>query len=80
MGKGAFGTVYKGKQYGTDGPWRAIKKIEKKAVSNLQLLMSEIEIMITLDHPSIIKLYDIFEWKQAIYLVTEYFIFLQKFL
>ena len=27
LGKGAFGTVYKGKLRGTQGPWRAIKKM-----------------------------------------------------
>lgn len=28
--------------------------------------------MITMDHPSVIKLYDIFEWKGAVYLVTDF--------
>ena len=57
---------------GSEGAWRAIKKIERKAVTIPQMLINEIEIMITMDHPSIIKLYDIFEWKNAVYLITEY--------
>lgn len=24
------------------------------------------------DHPSVIKLYEIFEWKNSVYLITEY--------
>jgi len=71
MGKGAFGTVYRGKVAGTNGPWRAIKKIERKSVTNPEMLTNEIEIMITLDHPTSIKLYDIFEWRNSVYLVTE---------
>jgi hypothetical protein len=27
LGQGAFGIVYRGKVAGTEGPWRAIKKI-----------------------------------------------------
>ena len=28
--------------------------------------------MMFVDHPSVIKLYEIFEWKNSVYLVTEY--------
>jgi len=31
LGKGAYGIVYKGRIRGTEGPWRAIKKIPKTA-------------------------------------------------
>ena len=52
--------MYKGRVAGSEGSWRAVKKIEKKAITNTQMLMDEIQFMITLDHPSVIKLYDIF--------------------
>ena len=72
IGNGAFGTVFKGKVAGTDNVLRAIKKIDRKAVASYELLVNEIEIMMFVDHPSVIKLYEIFEWKNSVYLVTEY--------
>ncbi len=35
------------------------------------MLMEEIQVMMSMDHPSILKIYDVFEWKQAVYIVTE---------
>lgn len=72
MGKGAFGTVYKGRIKGSEGPWRAIKKIPKAAIKDSSMLLNEIEISIGLDNPNIVKLYEIYEWNNNIYLVTEY--------
>lgn len=71
MGKGAFGTVYKGRIKGSDGPWRAIKKIPKAAIKDSSMLLNEIEISIGLDNPNIVKLYEIYEFNNSIYLVTE---------
>ena len=71
LGKGAFGVVYKGRQRGTEGPWRAIKKIQKAQIKDLNMLMNEIEISVTLDNPNIIKIYEIFEFNNCVYLVTE---------
>jgi len=34
LGKGAYGTVYKAKAKNTNGPWRAVKKMLKKAIRN----------------------------------------------
>jgi serine/threonine protein kinase len=36
------------------------------------MLLNEIEISMTLDNPNIVKLYEIYEFNQAIYLVGEY--------
>ena len=36
------------------------------------MLMNEIEISVTLDNPNIIKIYEIFEFNNCVYLVTEY--------
>lgn len=58
---------------GTEGPWRAIKKILKSVIKDPTMLLNEIEVSIQLDNPNIIKLYEVFEYDKAIYLVTEYF-------
>lgn len=72
LGKGAFGTVYKGRIKGTEGPWRAIKKIPKASIKDSASLLNEIEISMELDNPNIVKLYEIYEWNQSVYLVSEY--------
>ena len=63
--------VYKGKEKG-GSDWRAIKKIAKKNIKQPELLLNEIEILKSLDHPSCIKLYETFEDDQNVFLVTEY--------
>lgn len=72
LGKGAFGTVYKGRIKGTEGPWRAIKKIPKASIKDSTSLLNEIEISMELDNPNIVKLYEIYEWNHSVYLVCEY--------
>ena len=62
--------VFKGREKGAT-EWRAIKKINKKAVKNPETLINEIEILKSLDHPSCIKLYETFEDETNLYLVTE---------
>lgn len=49
----------------------AVKTIPKAKVRSLQMLRNEIDIMKTLDHPSIIKLYDAFEDDDSVHLVME---------
>jgi calcium-dependent protein kinase len=53
-------------------PLRAIKMIPKRMIENKEKFMQEIEIMRTLDHPNIIKLYETFEDLSNIYLILEY--------
>lgn len=72
LGKGAFGTVYKGRLRGTEGPWRAIKKIQKTQIKDVNMLMNEIEISAGLDNPNIVKIYEIYEYNQCVYIVSEY--------
>lgn len=62
--------VYKAKEKG-GSEWRAIKKINKKNIKQPEILLNEIEILKTLDHPSCIKLYETFEDDQNVFLVTE---------
>ena len=70
LGKGSYGFVQLGKLKGTKVQ-RAIKIINKSKVSNAERFKLEIEIMMRLDHPSILKLYDYFEDKKYVYLVLE---------
>lgn len=71
LGKGAFGTVYRGRLKGTEGPWRAIKKIPKASIKDTASLLNEIEISMCIDNPNIVKIYEVYEWNQSVYLVTE---------
>lgn len=40
-----------------ENAWRAIKKIPKRKVKDRSEFLNEIEILMKLDHPNIIKLY-----------------------
>lgn len=70
LGKGTYGTVQLGRIRGTKTE-RAIKIIEKSKVSNFERFKLEVEIMMRLDHPSILRLYDYFEDEKRVYLVLE---------
>lgn len=49
----------------------AIKTIKKSKVSRIESLRREIDILRCVDHPCIIKLYDVYEDERFIHLVTE---------
>lgn len=49
----------------------AIKAIQKKKVEDFQTFVNEINILKVLDHPNIIKLYEIWEWNNVCFLVLE---------
>lgn len=53
---------------------RAVKIIKKKALAEdeRKKLKNEAEILRKLDHPNIIKLYEIFEDKKYYYIITEF--------
>jgi len=72
LGRGAFSIVRKGKHKKT-GQQVAIKTIEKNFVEkqDLQLLAREIEIMKKVNHPNVLKLYEVFETDETISLVME---------
>lgn len=70
LGKGSYGRVQLGKLKGTNLK-RAIKIIEKSKVSNVERFKLEVEIMMKLDHPNILRLIDYFEDKKYVYLVLE---------
>jgi len=72
IGRGAFSVVKKAKNRKT-GKEVAIKFIEKKFVDkqDLVLLGREIDIMKQLDHPHVLKLFEVFETDEIIALVME---------
>ena len=70
LGKGAYGKVYEVKNRITE-EIRACKQLSKSNIKNLKTFEKEIEILIKLDHPNIIKLYEIFEDERFLFLVME---------
>jgi calcium-dependent protein kinase len=77
IGYGVFGTVreaFKISSTLTSGELRpyAVKSIIKSKVERkLELLRRELEILKTVDHPNIIKLFEVYEDKKYLHLVTE---------
>ena len=73
LGKGAFGEVYLTSKQGTNQKY-ATKKIDKKFTQNpraKRYLDNEISILQEIEHPNIIKLIEVHETTQYIYLVME---------
>mmetsp|Transcript_15505 Transcript_15505/g.32738 ORF Transcript_15505/g.32738 Transcript_15505/m.32738 type:complete len:504 (-) Transcript_15505:72-1583(-) len=74
LGAGSYGSVCKAEHKASKSQ-RAIKTISKAQTGKTQKaqerLEAEIDIMKSMDHPGIIKLYETFEDKQNIYLVME---------
>ncbi|CAI5730401.1 unnamed protein product [Hyaloperonospora brassicae] len=70
LGHGHYGTVRVGVSKAT-GKKVAIKTIPKAKVSRPETMRREISILKTLDHPNIIKLYDVCEGHRHLHLVTE---------
>ncbi|ELT95457.1 hypothetical protein CAPTEDRAFT_119833 [Capitella teleta] len=73
IGKGNFAKVKLAKHVPT-GREVAIKIIDKTQLnqSSLQKLMREVRIMKVLDHPNIVKLFEVIETEKTLYLVMEY--------
>ena len=73
LGKGAFGEVFLTSKQGSTQKF-ATKKIDKKFTANpraKKYLDNEINILKEIDHPNIIKLYEVQETTQYYYLVME---------
>lgn len=71
VGQGAFGIVYKAHEKNTDLV-RAIKQVMNENIKNYDGFMGEVAALKTLDHPHIIKLFEVYEDKDCVYLVQEY--------
>jgi len=74
LGKGSFGSVFKVLQIET-GLIRAMKVIKKESLSyqdDDQKFLKEIEILIGIEHPNIIKIYEYYTDEIYYYLITEF--------
>ncbi|KAM6082387.1 LOW QUALITY PROTEIN: serine/threonine-protein kinase MARK1-like [Chlamydotis macqueenii] len=73
IGKGNFGKVNLARHVLT-GREVAVKIIEKTQLdpTSLQKLVREVRIMKTLNHPNIVKLFEVIETEKTLYLVMEY--------
>mmetsp|Transcript_8279 Transcript_8279/g.19472 ORF Transcript_8279/g.19472 Transcript_8279/m.19472 type:complete len:564 (-) Transcript_8279:50-1741(-) len=71
LGKGGYGTVFKAKSLLHDAT-RAIKQIPKTNVKeDMKYVEQELQVMVSLNHPNVVRLYEFFEEPTMIYLVTE---------
>ena len=72
LGTGAFGMVKKATKR-TSGEVRAVKMIDKLQLDQQEKisLKYEIDILKNLTHPNIVRLYEVYENKSQIYMVTE---------
>lgn len=70
LGSGSYGKVFQVKNKIT-GETRACKQLAIKHIQNYEKFMLEINILSKMDHPNIIKLYEVFEDKRYVYLVME---------
>lgn len=74
LGKGFFGIVVRGEDKVT-GQARAIKIIKKEKLQeksmNLELLSNEYKLMFNIDHPNIIRLFEVYDDAKYIYFVME---------
>jgi serine/threonine-protein kinase ULK/ATG1 len=69
LGRGSFSVIYKGYRISDNIPV-AVKKINR--VISQSYLKNEINLMKTLNHPNIVKLYDIINENGKIYMILEY--------
>ena len=70
IGSGGFSRCLEVKNK-TTGLLFACKELPKKKLSDYEGLMREVNLMIKLDHPNIIKLYEVYENENNIYLIME---------
>lgn len=63
LGAGAYGTVYRATDKKT-GQARAIKKVESNKILNYDGFIGEVQALKQLDHPNIIKLYEVYSLKE----------------
>jgi len=74
LGKGTFGTVYK-VMHKITGSIRAMKVISKNKMKygfTDEDIFQEINILKTLEHPHIIKIYEFYTYQQNYYLINEF--------
>lgn len=74
IGRGAFGVVYRGRQLTLDRPV-ALKRLPSQPLTEPQAarrLDTEIAALVRLEHPSVVRLFDVKRTRSALWLVMEY--------
>ena len=73
LGSGSYGLVYKAKNLTTDNivAIKVIEKVQENMIDDLEI-KNEINILKTLSHPNIVKIYEFFDTPIYYYIVTEY--------
>ena len=70
IGEGGSSKVYKVKEKST-GEIRVMKEVNKSKLPNVKYFKTEIKILAMLDHPNILRLFEVFEDQKNFYLITE---------
>lgn len=71
LGQGTFGIVYLAENKATDEQV-AIKQVKKAQLgADLTDWKLEMKLLLTLDHPNIIRLFEVYDYKSYMYLITE---------
>ena len=73
LGQGAYGKVWK-VTHKTTGLVRAMKQLKKSALikEEEERLLQEMKILRYLDHPNVVKLFELYQDEQNYYLITEF--------
>lgn len=76
LGKGQFGSVFKGLDTSDNNKEYAVKQVSRSKVESspviMKLFRSEIEVMRIIDHPNLLKLKDYLETSSNFYVVVQY--------
>ena len=70
LGKGGYGKVYRVKNK-KSGDVHACKELSKLCIKDLEKFEREINILINIDHPNIVKIYEVYESQSALYIIME---------
>ena len=70
IGEGGSAKVYKVKSKNT-GEIKAMKQVEKSKLPDVKYFETEIKILSLLDHPNIVRLFEVFEDDKNFYLIME---------
>ena len=71
LGQGGFGVVFKAKNWLTKKNV-AIKAIKKNVINDMISFMQEYKFLNKLDHPNILNIREIWQWKEMLFIVTDY--------
>jgi calcium-dependent protein kinase len=71
IGEGSDSVVYRATTKFEPAQSRAVKKIHRKYIHREEYIANEIQILKTLDHPGVIKVFEVFDDQEYISIVTE---------